>query len=236
MTPLPKARTGPQASSIPALVGMRPREAVYATLTRRILLNDLKPGAALTELGLAQDLMCSQGTVREALLRLQEDGLVLRAGHRGTTVTPLDPEEADEILALRRRLERRGALRALSSLTPAHVQEIMRLQDAMDRAATENDTYLMIELDTAFHMAIFRLAGLRALEQILLRCILHSHRQKLWEPRHNRPLDKTAARHRPIIEALGQSGEDLAAALAHHIDTIVDVAHEPDTAPQQQEQ
>jgi DNA-binding GntR family transcriptional regulator len=94
----------------------------------------------------------------------------------------------------------------------------------------------MIELDTAFHMAIFRLAGLRALEQILLRCILHSHRQKLWEPRHNRPLDKTAQRHRPIIDALGKSGEDLAAALAHHIDTIVDVAHQPETAPKQQEQ
>ena len=61
----------------PKLAGMRPREAVYATLKRRILLNDLEPGAALTELGLAQELMCSQGTVREALLRLQEDGLVL---------------------------------------------------------------------------------------------------------------------------------------------------------------
>ena len=220
----------------PKLAGMRPREAVYATLKRRILLNDLQPGAALTELGLAQELMCSQGTVREALLRLQEDGLVLRAGHRGTTVTPLDPEEADEILALRRRLERRGALRAVSSLTPASMKEILALQQGMDQAAIANDTYLMIELDTAFHMAIFRLAGLRALEQILLRCILHSHRQKLWEPRHNRPLDKTAQRHRPIIEALGKSGEDLAAALAHHIDTIVDVTHEPETAPKQQKQ
>ena len=226
----------PQRSSVPTLVGMRPRHAVYATLKRRILLNDLKPGSALTELGLAQDLMCSQGTVREALLRLQEDGLVLRAGHRGTTVTPLDPEEADEILALRRRLERRGALRAVPSLTPEHWQDILSLQEAMDHAATDNDTYLMIELDTAFHMAIFRLAGLRALEQILLRCILHSHRQKLWEPRHNRPLGKTAQRHRPIIEALGKSGDDLADALAHHIDTIVDVAPGPATETTRKEQ
>ncbi len=228
--------SAPQRSSVPTLVGMRPRDAVYATLKRRILLNDLKPGSALTELGLAQDLMCSQGTVREALLRLQEDGLVLRAGHRGTTVTPLDPEEADEILALRRRLERRGALRAVPSLTPEHWQEILSLQEAMDHAATDNDTYLMIELDTAFHMAIFRLAGLRALEQILLRCILHSHRQKLWEPRHNRPLGKTAQRHRPIIEALGKSGDDLADALAHHIDTIVDVAPGPATETTRKEQ
>ncbi len=78
---------------------------VYATLKRRILLNELRPETALTELGIAQEMGCSQGTVREALLRLQEDGLVLREGHRGTTVTPLDAEAAAEMLALRRRLE-----------------------------------------------------------------------------------------------------------------------------------
>ncbi len=71
---------------------MRQRELVYATLKRRILLNELRPETALTELGVAQEMGCSQGTVREALLRLQEDGLVLREGHRGTTVTPLDAD------------------------------------------------------------------------------------------------------------------------------------------------
>jgi len=94
------------------------RDAAYATLKRRIMLNELKPCDRITELALAQDLGCSQGAVREALLRLQEDGLVIRAGHRGTTVTPLDPEEADEIIALRRRLEMRGALRAARAATP----------------------------------------------------------------------------------------------------------------------
>ena len=73
-------------------------------------------------------------------------------------------------------------------------------------------------------MAIFRESGLRALEQILLRLILHSHRQKLWEPRHSRPLVETAARHRPIIAALRQGGEPLASALAQHIDSIVEIA------------
>ena len=44
------------------------------------MLNELKPGAVLTELGLAHEIGCSQGTVREALLRLQEDGLVVAHG------------------------------------------------------------------------------------------------------------------------------------------------------------
>lgn len=205
---------------------MRPREATYASLKRRILLNELKPETVLTELGVAQELRCSQGTVREALLRLQEDGLVLRSGRRGTTVTPLDPEEAAEVLALRRRLEARGALRAAAATGPQDIARLQGLVGAMAAAAEAGDDYALIELDTAFHLGIFQLAGLRALEQILLRCILHSHRQKLWEPRHRRPLARTASRHEPILAALQESGAALAQALTHHIDTIVEIEPE----------
>lgn len=202
---------------------MRQRDLVYATLKRRILLNDLKPETALTELGVAQETGCSQGTVREALLRLQEDGLVLREGHRGTTVTPLDADVAREMLALRRRLEMRAALRSAAAVTPEVIAQLEMVQGQMDSAAATQDAYRVIELDTEFHMAIFRLSGFRALEQILLRSILHSHRQKLWEPRHCRPLAETAGRHRSILSALQQGGDKLAAALGQHIDTIVDV-------------
>ncbi len=94
----------------------RPRDLVYETVKRRIMMNELKPESALTELGLAREIGCSQGTIREALFQLQEDGLVTRAGHRGTTVTRLDPEEAQEILALRRRIEVRGALKAVQNV------------------------------------------------------------------------------------------------------------------------
>ncbi|WP_293858346.1 GntR family transcriptional regulator [uncultured Alsobacter sp.] len=205
---------------------MRPRDAVYSTLKRRILLNELKPETGLTELGVAQELGCSQGTVREALLRLQEDGLVLRNGHRGTMVTPLEADEAEEMLALRRRLETRGAMRAAARCQRDDVTRLQALLADMEEAARAGDDYGLIEIDTAFHMAIFRIAGLRSLDQILQRCILHSHRQKLWEPRHQRPLVETARRHQPLIAALDKGGESLAQALGHHIDTIVAIAPE----------
>ena len=105
----------------------RPREVVYDTVKRRIMMNEMNPEVGLTELGLARELGCSQGTVREALLRLQEDGLVARAGHRGTTITRIDPEEADEILGASpphrnpwraaRRAERHAGMRSIASRT-----------------------------------------------------------------------------------------------------------------------
>lgn len=209
------------------ITAMRPRDAVYALLKRRIVLNEFRPGMVLTELGIARELGCSQGPVREALLRLQEDGLVLRNGHRGTTVTPLDPEAAEEILALRRRIELRGAVRAARAVDASALKRLGELQDSMTEAARVGDEFAVIEFDTKFHLEIFKLSGLRALEQILVRCILHSHRQKLWEPRHRRPLMQTALRHRAIYQHLAsRDGKGLAAALGAHIDTIVEVGAE----------
>lgn len=203
---------------------MRPRDAIYTTLKRQIVLNELRPGVTLTELAVAADLGSSQGPVREALMRLQEDGLVLRSGHRGTSVTPLNPEEAEEILALRRRIEVRAAPRAVRAVDAAALARLTHLRERMDAAAEAGDEYGLIELDTEFHLAIFRLAELRALEQILVRCILHSHRQKLWEPRHRRPLAETAARHDALLELVkARDGEALARAVGLHIDTIVEV-------------
>jgi DNA-binding GntR family transcriptional regulator len=203
---------------------MRPRDAIYATLKRKIVLNELKPGMALTELAVAADLGSSQGPVREALMRLQEDGLVLRRGHQGTAVTPLNTEEAEEILELRRRIEVSAAPRAVRAVDAATIGRLAHLRERMDAAAEAGDEYGLIELDTEFHLSIFRLAELRALEQILVRCILHSHRQKLWEPRHRRPLAETAARHDTLLDLVrARDGAALGRALGEHIDTIVEV-------------
>jgi GntR family transcriptional regulator, rspAB operon transcriptional repressor len=201
---------------------LRPLDFAYDDVKRRILLNELKPGEVLTELGLAGELRCSQGTIRESLFRLQEDGLVTRAGRRGTTVTRLDPDEAREILALRRRIEMRGALRAAPATDGAALERLNELQTSMDLAAREGNEFRLTLLDISFHQAVFALSGLEALEQILMRCMLHSHRWRLWSPGNRRPLAETAARHRLIIARLAsQDAVGLAEVIGEHIDTIV---------------
>jgi GntR family transcriptional regulator, rspAB operon transcriptional repressor len=201
---------------------LRPRELVYQTVKRRILMNELKPETGLTELGLAKEIGCSQGTIREALFHLQEDGLVTRAGHRGTTVTRLDPEEAQEILALRRRIEVRSAVKAALHVTDDALDNLRGIMAGMESAAQREDAFALIELDMAFHLTIFRLAGFEALEQILTRCTLHTHRSKLWAPGHQRPLIETARRHGVLIDRLAaRDGVGLSEAIGEHIDTIV---------------
>lgn len=78
---------------------------VFDAIRRAIVLNEQTPGSPMTEMALAAAHGCSQGTVREALLRLQEEGLVVRNGYRGTLVSALDADEAALMLAVRKQLE-----------------------------------------------------------------------------------------------------------------------------------
>ena len=196
---------------------------MLGTLRRRIMLNDLSPGAVLTELGLATDLACSQSAIREALLRLEGEGLVRRAGRQGTMVTDLDADAAMEILDLRRRIEMRAARRIARRVTAGDLDTLLKHQAQMIAAAQANDAWALIEHDRDFHLALFRISGLHALEPILLRCIQHTHRFKLWAPWHQRPLLQTARRHQPILTALRDTDAGaLGRALGQHLDTIVE--------------
>jgi len=187
------------------------------------VLNELRPGAVLTELALAAELAGSQSSIREALLRLEGEGLVMRSGHQGTTVTDLEAEEAAEILGLRRRIEARAAKAVIAALVPADLARLEASLAAMRAAAAADDLWAMVQADTRLHLDLFAISGLHAMKPILARCILHTHRFRLWAPWHQRPLIRTADRHEPILEAL-RSGQ--AAALRHsleaHLDTIVE--------------
>lgn len=196
---------------------------VLDAIRRAIVLDELTPGAMLTEMALAAAHGCSQGTVREALLRLQEEGLVVRAGYRGTLVSALDADEAAVMLAVRKQLEREGVARLKLADRCALLAELETHLEGMRAAAGDGDAYALICHDMAFHLALFRPAGLPALEPILRRASIHTHRFKLWAPEHQRPLATTAERHRPLLEAVRAGDRQrLDAELTRHLDTIVE--------------
>ena len=197
--------------------------AVANELRRRIVLNELRPGTVLTELALAADYGSSQGAVREALMRIEGEGLVARSGHQGTVVTNLDQEEAGEILGLRRRMEGRAAKSIARRIVAGDIADLQNILAAMHDAADSENLWAMVQADTAFHLTIFRIVGLHAMQPILSRCILHTHRFRLWAPWHQRPLRATADRHEPILAALeARDGAGLQREIEMHLDTIVE--------------
>jgi DNA-binding GntR family transcriptional regulator len=203
---------------------MVPRgQSILNVLRRRIVLNELPPGSVLVELALAAELNGSQSSIREALLRLEGEGLVMRSGHQGTTVTDLDAAEAAEILGLRRRIEGRAARAVVRGVVAADLARLEASMADMRQAALASDLWAMVQADTRFHLDLFAISGLHAMKPILARCILHTHRFKLWAPWHQRPLVQTSDRHGPILAAL-RAGQavPLRRAIEAHLDTIVE--------------
>lgn len=196
---------------------------VFDVLKRDIMLGILPAGANLTELELAAHFQCSQGPVREALLQLQEEGLVLRKGHRGTQVSFCTPDEAVEMFRLRNSIECNAISRVMSHDTTQLVHELKNMLDEMLLAADQNNEYQLAAIDRDFHRRIFMNADLPALEPILHRCLVHNHRFKISQSPSQRDLRGTALRHCSIIEAI-EHGNIKAAqtALRHHIATIVE--------------
>jgi len=204
-------------------VASRRSHLIYTRLQREIVLGMLAPRSTVLELELANRFEVSQGTVREALLLLQEEGLVHRQPHRGTTVVDCRAEDAEELIRLRHDIECRGVVRAMTR-NGYDLAEVMGVHlAAMQAAAAVGDEYLLSVHDRAFHSELFARADLPPVRPVLARALIHAHRYKILHPDQNRDLTDTANRHIVIIDAV-QAGdvERARAALSHHITTIVD--------------
>jgi DNA-binding GntR family transcriptional regulator len=206
----------------------RKSNAVYHSVKRAILLRRIEPGQALLEQQIAGAMGCSQGTVREALLRLEQDGLVSRRGYHGTVVSTTSLEEAAQMARIRISLETESARRAAECCSDADFARFDIVIDRIAEAEVRHDGYALSELDREFHLAIFQRARLTTLEPILTRCALHVHRYTFGNgpvgvtPDNRTGLPSSAEQHRMVRNALATRDPEIAArAMRDHIETII---------------
>ncbi|WP_106477590.1 GntR family transcriptional regulator [Phytohalomonas tamaricis] len=187
---------------------------VYRALRQDIVLGLRPPGDCLLEIALANEFEASQGTIREALMSLAEEGLVIRDGYRGTRISSIELDEAEELLALRLRLESVGIVRALAQVKPPLVTDLHTLIERMKASARQEDYYATMEYDHDFHLLIFQHARLPVMVPMLSRCMLHMHRLSFVETRRlesgQARLDAMLVsidRHYDIVDTLVQGDE-----------------------------
>ncbi len=201
--------------------GRRSNE-VYQSLKKQIMLARLPAGQQLVELEVAKAVNCSQSTVREALMRLQEDGLIVRQGYRGTVVSSVSTAEGQESLDVRARIESRAAHFSIPHFSAPRVEALCQLVRKMELAADAGDEYGLFELDLEFHQSVYEAANLPAMLPILERCSHCSHRFKITQSSTRRTLRETAERHWNIIDAIKTGDADeLERVLFHHVASVI---------------
>jgi len=168
-------------------------------LRREIVLGLLAPREVLLELELAERFGCSQSTVREALLALQEEGLVVRMSHRGTQVAECLRDDMIELIRLRHDIETRGIVKVIVRYDRLMHRALSGIVDQMIAAARADDEYGLSVLDRRFHLRIYEEAGLHSIEPMLLRCLIPNHRYMILNTTRQSSLLVTAERPIPCL-------------------------------------
>lgn len=129
-------------------------EQVYEAMYQAILQGKLEPGARLNETALSTAFGVSRGPVREAIRRLESEGLLLTRAHRDTHVISLSGPDVIELYSVRAVLEGYAAVSALPTLRARYLAVMQRELDDMDRAARAADWDSVAVLDAQWHSHI----------------------------------------------------------------------------------
>lgn len=132
---------------------------VYQKLKDAIFSGELTPGQPVREMHVARSMQVSQATVREALVQLQQTGLVIREPNRRTVVTAFSPDEVANRISVRLTLEQLAAVEASKRMNHAELTELAALANEIDNKLTNQDSLDALRSDIAFHNFIWNNSG-----------------------------------------------------------------------------
>lgn len=201
-------------------------DEVYDALLALLMDQVIEPGSRASIDGIARQLNVSPTPVREALARLESEGLVIKRALKGYTAAPLlDSEGLRQLYEMRRLMEPYAARMAARELSPDALRELERLCDDMHRsgAATRagenrfNDYKDFANQDAAFHRIIAEHSGNALLAEAIARLRSHIHQYRIYF-KHG-AVDDTSGEHEAVLKAL-QKGDGVAAegAMLEHIE------------------
>jgi len=197
-------------------------DMVAAVLRDAIVLGVLEPGESIRQDAVAAELRVSKIPVREALTKLEAEGLVRFLRNRGAEVTQLSVSEMEEVCELRKRLECLALERSVPHLAPADLATAKYLCAQANLAAQAKDPSEIAPANWAFHAALF--AGLRdgPLMKMVRQANLLAERYIQVHLRMTNSVARSDREHRQILAACEKG--DVARAtslLSEHLDKAV---------------
>jgi len=192
--PVQRRRRATRAKAVTARAAREPRsslvEQAYQAIRARILDNAFPPGYQALESELAQALGISRTPVREALIRLQNEGLVAVVPRHGMRVLPVSPTDMAEIYAVLTALECTAAeIVAARGPSEDELRPLTQATRDMDRALRADDLDAWAAADERFHRTLVELAGNRMLRETV---------ENFWDRAHRARMVTLRMRPKPV--------------------------------------
>ena len=199
-------------------------EQLFEIVRERIVTGALPGSAPIRQDALATELGVSKIPLREALGRLEQEGLIVSQANRGYSVRPMSAEQADEIYALRLAIEPAAAAQAALHASDTERAEALAAFHALDEAAHSAPAEVAVR-NRHFHVAMVRPGGRLLTTQLVERLAILAER---YVVAHLRPAGRDARahlEHREMIDAwMARDGTAIERLLHRHIEaTLLDL-------------
>lgn len=186
------------------------RDVVFNTLRKAILKGELQPGERLMEIQLAQRLGVSRTPVREAIRKLELEGLVLMMPRRGAIVAEITARDMEDVLEVRAVLEELAVRNACQHISENQLRDMKKAAADFKRSLEGDDLLACVETDMAFHEIIYNAAENKRLLQMLLNLREQMYRYRLEYLKDTRMHKLLVEEHDTIRRALKKHDADKA--------------------------
>ncbi|MBA2528368.1 MAG: GntR family transcriptional regulator [Euzebyales bacterium] len=196
-------------------------ERAYLEIRARVLAGDYPGGSRLREEELAKAVGVSRTPVREALRRLDAEGLVEFVPNRGAHVAAWSEDDLAEIFGLRTVLEGYGARLCARKVAASDLEELCALAEQMESLASRGvDGHYdeMAVLNHRFHRLVIEAAGNKRLAGLLDSLVQFPLQHRTLRQYSDERLARSMAQHRELVQALATGdGEWAEAAMRAHV-------------------
>lgn len=195
------------------------RDVVFNTLREAILRGDLEPGERLMEIGLANRLGVSRTPIREAIRKLELEGLVVMIPRKGAHVASITKKDLQDVLEVRTSLEILAAKLACERMDDQQRENLYQALEHFKDVLKTKDVTAIAGADVDFHDVIFASTQNARLVQILNNLREQMYRYRLEYLKDFSSHERLLQEHRALAAAIEAKDQELAAAIVRaHIE------------------
>ena len=195
------------------------RDVVFNTLRQAILTGELKPGERLMEIHLANRLGVSRTPIREAIRKLELEGLVTMIPRRGAEVAQITEKSMKDVLEVRRTLDALSAELACERISKEEEEALKQACLNFEAAVKTKDTKAIAKADVAIHDIIAAATGNQRLIQLINNLAEQMYRYRFEYIKDASQHEGIIEEHRIIYESIVKKDKEAAAEMAKtHID------------------
>ena len=186
------------------------RDVVFNTLRRAILKGELKPGERLMEITLADKLGVSRAPIREAIRKLELEGLVVMAPRKGAKVASITERDLNDVLEVRKGMEVLAISLACKRITGEELEKLETIEQSFQKLIESGNLTELAEMDVKFHDTIYQATNNQRLVQLLNNLREQMYRYRMEYLKDIAVRRTLAEEHKAICRALRERDEQQA--------------------------